>query len=1115
VDTLPTDLRNKLERTIIEARDVAEAGAKAALEALAVHHHEPYGHMSPEERKLRNHLRARARQLGDKQNQKGELEITHLIWECAYEHWHRMLFARFLAENALLIEPEMGVAISLEECEELAKQEGKDLWTLASEFAQRMLPQIFRPNDPILKFTFAREHRIKLEKLLDDLEPGVFTASDSLGWVYQFWQTKRKKEVNESGNKIGADELPAVTQSFTEPYMVNFLIHNTLGAWWAGKVLAERPELAELAESEEELRQAVALPGVSWDYLRFIRTNGDKGPWHPAAGTFESWPKSPAELRILDPCCGSGHFLVALLNHLVPLRTTAEGLSTKQAIDAVLLDNLNGLEIDERCTEISAFALALAAWTYTDAGGYHTLPLMNIACAGVAPNIKKDRWVSFAGDDDRLREGMTKLFDLFKEATSLGSLIDPEYFIDETLFRAGFEKLIPYFERLISEESDNYQDRELGVSAYGIFESARLLTRKYHLIVTNVPYLVRGKQAKTLKDFLERHYCNSKQDIATGFVERAMRFCANGGTIAMVTPQAWRFQPSYKDFRIRLLKEMMLNLVTPSDSRAFGTISGAIVNVLLLISTQVEPLADTKIQIIDASKDVTPKEKAISLATRSLQMTAQQDQLKNPDARLTLTDPRRMSMLSDYAVSVEGLSSGDLGKFVFCFWEVQNRGSTWSLFHRSPNGRHDYSGTRAIVRWENGKGELASSSQARIQGHAAWGKKGVLINCMHDLHASLYVGAMHDKITAAIVPNQENLLGAIWHFCCSTEYKKAVRESNPALQPGTGTLVKVPFDLEEWTRVSKEMGPIPVPNSSDPSEWLFEGKVISSNEPLQVAVSRLLGYRWPNQKPDNLNQLGDSNGLLCIPSIRGEEPAAERVRAILATAYDNEWTTSREMELLAATGSKAKNLGESLQDNFFEQHSKLFLHRPFIWHIWDGRRRDGFHALVNYHKLAERNGKGRQLLESLTYSYLGDWITRQKEGVKRGEGGAEDRLAAALELQKRLIAIIEGEPPFDIFVRWKPIEEQPIGWEPDINDGVRLNIRPFMAQDIPGGRKGTGVLRWKPNIKWNKDRGKDVASAPWFALFKGDRVNDHHLSLEEKRNARAEANRRQGESENG
>ena len=72
--------------------------------------------------------------------------------------------------------------------------------------------------------------------------------------------------------------------------------------------------------------------------------------------------------------------------------------------------------------------------------------------------------------------------------------------------------------------------------------------------------------------------------------------------------------------------------------------------------------------------------------------------------------------------------------------------------------------------------------------------------------------------------------------------------------------------------------------------------------------------------------------------------------------------------------SAVPTLDDWLRNGFFEQHCKLFHHRPFIWHIWDGRRRDGFHALVNYHKLAESNGKGRRLLESLTYSYLGAWI---------------------------------------------------------------------------------------------------------------------------------------------
>ena len=157
---------------------------------------------------------------------------------------------------------------------------------------------------------------------------------------------------------------------------------------------------------------------------------------------------------------------------------------------------------------------------------------------------------------------------------------------------------------------------------------------------------------------------------------------------------------------------------------------------------------------------------------------------------------------------------------------------------------------------------------------------------------------------------------------------------------------------------------------------------------------------------------------------------------------------------------------------------------------------------------------------------MGEWINRQKDGVKRGEDGAEDRLAAAMELQKRLVAILEGEPPFDLFVRWKPLAEQPIGWEPDINDGVRVNIRPFLASDLPGSKKGAGILRSKPNIKWDKDRGKEPerpkAEFPWFwgwddatadeksgktpflggKEFKGERFNDCHYAVAAKRKAR-------------
>ena len=108
---------------------------------------------------------------------------------------------------------------------------------------------------------------------------------------------------------------------------------------------------------------------------------------------------------------------------------------------------------------------------------------------------------------------------------------------------------------------------------------------------------------------------------------------------------------------------------------------------------------------------------------------------------------------------------------------------------------------------------------------------------------------------------------------------------------------------------------------------------------------------------------------------------------------------------------------------------------------------------------------------------------------QNGESGAEGLLSAALKLKEKLELILEGEAPYDIFVRWKPLEQQPIGWDPDLNDGVRLNIRPFVK---------AGILRSKFNIKWGVDRGKNPSGSPWGEI----RDNDKHLSLEEKWAAR-------------
>jgi hypothetical protein len=389
---LPSFLRKLLETSVLAARRAAEAASRAAIESLGVFADRRPEYLDSAQAALRNGLRAKWRQLGN--------DRDLLVAECAYEQWHRLLFARFLAENGLLIHPQFRAPVTLAECEELATDLGEpDAWSVAARFAAEILPGIFRLDDPCVRLRLAPEGRYALEQILDAIPVETFAADDALGWVYQFWQKDKKDEVNASERKIGGADLGPVTQLFTENYMVRFLLENSLGAWWA----ARHPD-------------SPLVKG--FDYLRF----DDDG--EPTVGAFGGWPDRVAEVTVMDPCCGSGHFLVEAFPMLWQMRAEEEGLAPVEAQDAVLRDNLFGLELDPRCVQIAMFNVALQAWK---AGrGWRQLPMPNIACSGILVKAPVEEWKALADGDQRLENALVRLHILFRDADTLGSLIDPK-----------------------------------------------------------------------------------------------------------------------------------------------------------------------------------------------------------------------------------------------------------------------------------------------------------------------------------------------------------------------------------------------------------------------------------------------------------------------------------------------------------------------------------------------------------------------------------------------------------------------------------------------------------------------------------------------------------------
>ena len=1131
---LDRTLRRNLENAVKAARRVAEQAATKALDSLAVGSHEPWSGQPTADRALRVKLRARGRQLGDALDAKtGKQSTARLVHEVAYEHWHRMLFARFLAENELLIEPDSGVAISLDTCRELAKERGTDVWVLASRFAQTMLPEIFRADDPVLAVELAREDQLELEKIVADLGTDVFTASDSLGWCYQFWQADKKDAVNESGVKIGADELPAVTQLFTEDYMVDFLLDNTLGAWWAGKKLAADPSIAASATTEDDLRKAVSLPGVPWAYLRFIADEG--GAWRPAAGTFEGWPKATKDLTCLDPCMGSGHFVVAMFERLVPMRMAEEGLSETAAIQAVIRDNLYGLEIDLRCTQIGAFNLALAAWRRV---GHCPLPAMHIACSGLAPNATEDEWVKLAEGNSRLEEGMRRLHGLFKDAPVLGSLINPRA-EGYAAFEASFAELQPILEKALAKEGSDEAEHEMAVTASGVAKAAEILGRQFTLVVTNVPYLGIGKHPTPMHSLAESKYEVAKLDLATVFIERIRAMLTEAGAAALVTLGEWLYLGPYRDYRQHFLDKTRRYVVVRLGWNAFSTPIRA--NPALLVFSRVGDAVDG-FGFIDGSSNRSVADNCNECVNGTVTVVSADDIKGNPDIRFVTAVVESSSTLADFADARSGLHAGDLNQFFRCMWEVECFGTVWESVQAAVTKTCLFSGRDQIIRWENECGTLAALAESvRHLNHAAqnwragkpfWEKRGVIVGLMGTAACSVYSGDRYDVNASAIVPKSESTLAALWCFCESGEFSDHVRRLDNSLKLAPKTLLKVPFDYEHWQAVAEEKYPggLPVPATADTTQWIFNGHPKDSDSPLHVAVARLVGYQWPRQTgsefpdcpalgPDGLESHADADGIVCLSSVRGEPTAADRLLALLAEAYGPAWSADLRDKLLADVEGAGETLDDWLRDSFFAQHLKLFHQRPFVWHIWDGVR-DGFNCLVNYHRLAGPAGEGRRTLEKITYEYLGDWITRQKAQQAAGAEGADARVAAAVRLQEQLAKIIEGEPPFDIFVRWKPLAEQAIGWDPDINDGVRLNIRPFMTARLLGAKaKKACILRVAPGIEWKKDRGTEPdrpkSQFPWFWTwdgttqdftggkeFDGVRHNDLHYPRKAKEAAR-------------
>ena len=433
----------------------------------------------------------------------------------------------------------------------------------------KVMPFLFQKIDDytelLLPDDLMKENSILMKTRDAITEDVAADGVEVIGWLYQFYISEKKDEV--MGKTVKTEDIPAATQLFTPDWIVRYLVQNSLGRLW----MLNHPN-SKLADDMEYY-----IPPTEED-KDFLEV------------------KSPEELKICDPCCGSGHMLTYAFDLLVKIYEE-EGYDRRKIPTLILLKNLHGVEIDTRAGELAAFALTMKAREYDsrflrreNAPYPQICVLQNIAFdEGEIPQYMD------AIGHDLFTESLQQTLHQFTQADCFGSLIVPKISnaasIMDVLTERGVEA-----ELFLAKVHDKVLD---------VINQADYLSQKYHVVVTNPPYMGGKGMNADLKRFAERLYPDSKSDLFAMFIERCLELVQHQGTIGMITMQSWMFLSSFEKLRTKLLDKNTILSMAHLGARGFDSIGGEVVQTtaFTMTNTIIPDYKGAFIRLVDGNNE--------------------------------------------------------------------------------------------------------------------------------------------------------------------------------------------------------------------------------------------------------------------------------------------------------------------------------------------------------------------------------------------------------------------------------------------------------------------------------------------------------------------------------
>ena len=503
-------------------------------------------------------------------------------------------------------------------------------------------------------------------------------AVQIIGWLYQYYNTELKDDTFarlKKNVKITKERIPAATQLFTPAWIVRYMVENSLGRLW----VEGHPNDALKSGWKYYLDEAKQEPEVEAQLVKLRE---------------EYAAIKPEEIKVIDPCMGSGHILVYAFDVLMQIYTSA-GWSEREAAQSILKNNLYGLDIDDRAAQLAYFAVMMKARQYD----------RRLLTRGIQPNVyaihESNHIPSMAIEyfhqgDARLKTDIERLAAAMRDAKEYGSILN--------VTPVDFARLYIRFDE-IRDEIHMMQPVVMD-ELLPMVQCAELLAQKYDVVVTNPPYMGGSGMDATLSGYVKKHYPDSKNDLFAVFIERCNEMIKKNAFQGMITQHAWMFLSSYEKLRAKLLKVDIVNMAH-LGARAFEEIGGEVVQTTSFVLRK-SHIVDCKGVYCRLIEPTTQQGKEDMFKAGENRYAADQSNFsKIPGAPVaywlsnqTLSAFDAVKLYQKFEAR-NGITTGQNDLFIRYWFEVELKNYKWYKCNKGGPFRRWYGNQDFVIDWEN------------------------------------------------------------------------------------------------------------------------------------------------------------------------------------------------------------------------------------------------------------------------------------------------------------------------------------------------------------------------------------------------------------------------------